>query len=133
MAVEVDILEISLNSMRERTVRLEQEAAALRSALDEMALLVSWQASRSVSADTLQKIAVSENEVASYRRLVDGQFPDPVLRLALQAQKAATHLKRSVPPVEREAAVDAIIDALHQAAAALNLTIPDELEATIGD
>ncbi len=114
-------------------MRLEQEAAALRSDLDEMAVLLSWQTTQTIPPDTLQKIGVSEAEVADYRKMVGAQFPDAVLRLALQAQKAATRLKQSVRPAEREAAIRAIIDTLSQAVMALGLTVPAELEAMIGD
>ena len=61
------------------------------------------------------------------------QFPDTVLRLVLQAQKAATRLKQSVRSEEREAAIGAVIDSLKQAAATLGLIIPVELEVVIGD
>ena len=133
MAVQPVVLQATLDAMRERALRLEQEAAALRSDLDEMAVLLSWQTTQTVSPDTLRKIAVSEVELADYRKMVDAQFPDTVLRLVLQAQKAATRLKQSVRPTERQAAIRAIIDTLGQAATALGLTVPTELEAMIGD
>ena len=43
MAVQPMTLETTFNAMRERALRLEREAAALRSDLDDMAILVSWQ------------------------------------------------------------------------------------------
>jgi len=133
MTLQPVALQATLDAMRERALRLEQEASALRSDLDEMAVLLSWQTTRTVAPDTLRKIVVSEAEVADYRRMVGAQFPDAVLRLVLKAHKAATRLKQSVRPTEREAAIRAIIDTLNQAATALGLTIPTELEAMIGD
>jgi len=133
MAVQTGRLETTLDLMRERVIRLEQESAALRADLDEIAVELSWQADQAVSPHTLQKIAVSESEIVGYRKLIGAQFPDAVLRLTLQAHKAATRLKQSVHAEERQAALGAVMAAFHQAATSLRLTIPDELEAAIGD
>jgi hypothetical protein len=51
----------------------------------------------------------------------------------IQAQQAATQFKRSLPQADRAAAIEAVIAALLQLAAAQGLTVPDELEAVIGD
>ncbi len=133
MTVQSVALEATLDAMRERAIRLEHEATELRSDLDEMIILLAWETGHSISPNALQKIAVSESEVVSYRGLVGEQFPDAVLRLVLQAQKAATRLKQSVPQAERERAIGAVIEALDQAAATLGLTIPAELEVVVGD
>jgi hypothetical protein len=133
MAVQVGSIEATLDLVRERALRLEQESAALCAELDQVAIQLGWQSTRSVSPRTLQKIAVSETEIASYRKLTSAQFPDTLLRLALQAQKAATRLKQSVQPEEREIAIRAVLTAFQQVAASLGLTLPDELEAAIGD
>jgi hypothetical protein len=133
MAVQTASLEATLELMRARALRLEQESAALRIELDEVAIQLNWQSTRTVSPHTLQKLAVSETEIVNYRKMTGAQFPDAVLRLTLQAQKAATRLKQVVHPEEREAVVNAVLAALHQAATSLGLTIPDELEAAIGD
>jgi hypothetical protein len=122
MAVQVGSIEATLDLVRERALRLEQESAALCAELDQVAIQLG-----------LQKIAVSETEIASYRKLTGAQFPDTLLRLALQAQKAATRLKQSVQPEEREIAIRAVLTAFQQVAASLGLTLPDELEAAIGD
>ena len=133
MAVRSATLEITLDAMRERATRLEQEAVALRAGLDEVALLLVWEREHTISPAALQKIAVSDAEVSDYRKMMRGQFPDTVLRLVLQAQKAATRLKQSVRSEDREAAISAVIDSLKQAAATLGLIIPVELEVVIGD
>lgn len=133
MTVRSAALETTLDAIRERAIRLEQEAVALRADLDEVAILLSWEADHSISPAALQKVAVSDAELSDYRRMMDGQFPDAVLRLILQAQKAATRLKQSLRAEEREAAIGAVINSLKQAAASLGLTIPVELEVVIGD
>ena len=126
-------LEATFNALRERALRLEHEAAALRSDLDEMAILVGWQTSHAVAPEVLAHLAVSDAELAAYRRLAGEQFPDDVLRLVIQAQQAATQLKHALPPAERSAAIEAVVAALLQLADAQGLTLPDELEAVIGD
>jgi len=133
MAVQAGSIEATLDLVRERALRLEQESAALRAELDQVAIQLGWQSTRSVPPRTLQKIAVSESEIAQYRKLTGAQFPDVLLRLTLQAQKAATRLKQSVRPDEREMAMRAVMESFQQVAASLGLTIPDELEAAIGD
>jgi hypothetical protein len=123
----------TLEAMRERARRLEQEATALRSDLDEMAIWLEWETRRAISPETLQQAAVTETEVADYQTRLGAQWDDSTLRLVLQAQKIATQLKHSVPAAERNAMVEAVTKALHQAASALHQTIPAELEAVIGD
>lgn len=133
MAVQPMEFEATFNAMRERALRLEHEAAALRSDLDEMAILLGWQTSHTITPEALQRLAVNDAELSAYRRLLGGQFPDELLRLVIQAQQAATQLKHSLPQAERAAAIDAVSAALLQLAAAQGLTVPDELEAAIGD
>jgi hypothetical protein len=133
MAVQSTTLETTFNAMRERALRLEREAAALRSDLDDMAILVSWQTNHSVSPEALQRLTVSDTELVAYRRLLGAQFPDELLRLVIQAQQAATQLKHSLPQADRAAAIDAVIAALQQLATQQGLTVSDELEAAIGD
>ena len=83
MAVYPATVEATFNSMRERTLRLEQEAAALRSDLDEMEILVQWQASHSISSEALRRIAVSDTEIALYQNQSAEKFSSSVLRYVM--------------------------------------------------
>ena len=133
MAVYPATVEATFNSMRERALRLEQEAAALRSDLDEMEILVQWQASHSISSEALRRIAVSDTEIALYQNQSAEKFSSSVLRAVFQAHQAATRLKLSLPQPERRTAIQAVIEAFHRIAAEDQLIVPDELEAIIGD
>ena len=133
MIAQPGALSATLEAMRERAQRLEREAAALRSDLDEMVVWAAWETNHAIAPNVLQEILVPESDIADYRQLVGTQYPDSILQLVLQAQKVATRLKQSVRPAEREAAIGAVIQALNQAAAASGLSIPTELEVVIGD
>jgi hypothetical protein len=133
MAVQPVSIETTFNAMRERAVRLEHEAAALRSDLDEMSIQVMWQTQHAVTSEALQRVSVSDDDLATYQRHYSAPLSRPVLRLVLQAHTAATRLKLALPTAERSAAIDAVRGALEQAAAQAGLVIPEELEAMIGD
>lgn len=133
MAVQPVSIETTFNAMRERAARLEREAAALRSDLDEMSILMMWQTQHSVTPEALQRVNVSDDDLAAYQRHYGAPLSRPVLRLVLQAHMAATRLKLSLSVSERAAAINAVRGALEQAAAQQGLIIPEELEAIVGD
>ena len=133
MAVQSISIEATFNAMRERAVRLEREAAVLRSDLDEMSILMMWQTQHSVTPEALQRVSVSDDDLAAYQRHYGTPLSRAVLRLVLQAHAAATRLKLSLSGSERVAAINAVRDALEQAAVRQGLIIPEELEAIVGD
>jgi hypothetical protein len=133
MAIQPVSIETTFNAMRERAVRLEREAAALRSDLDDMSILVMWQTQHAVTVEALQRVSVTDDDLTAYQRHYGAPLSRPVLRLVLQAHTAATRLKLSLPVSERAAAINAVRSALEQAAAQADLTIPEELEAMVGD
>ncbi|MBI4771897.1 MAG: hypothetical protein HY784_16165 [Chloroflexi bacterium] len=133
MGLAPSALESTLENIRERAWRLEREAAALRSDLDEVSVVLNWNASKTVSAVALRRIAVGETEIRAYGQRLGEEHPAAVLRLVLQAQKVATRLKQTVTGPEQEPAIRATLAALTAAADALGLTVPPELEAVIGD
>ncbi|MFQ6015254.1 MAG: hypothetical protein ACE5NP_07415 [Anaerolineae bacterium] len=133
MAGQSVALDTTLEAIREQAKRLEQEAAALRAGLDEIAILLAWTLEHSVSPSALQKVPVTDAELAQYRVMLTEDYPDDLLRLTIKAQKVASQFKRALPLKERQAAIDALIAAFNAVAEAEHLAIPDELEAAIGD
>ena len=125
--------ETTLTVVREQLKQLEQQADALRSGLDEISILLAWTLEHSVSASALQKVTVTERELAEYQAMLTEKYPDSILRLVIQAQKVASQFKRSLPPEDRNLAIRALHAAFDSAATSENLSIPDELEAVIGD
>lgn len=97
------------------------------------ALLAEWEARRAISTATLQRVPVGAGELERYQASLAGKHDERLLRLVLQAHKAATRLKQTTPLAERQAAITAIIAALRSSAAALGLELPPELEAIVGD
>jgi hypothetical protein len=126
-------LQTTVESLRERARRLEDQAAELVSELDEVAVLLEWKLNHTISPRALQKIPVSDNERAQYRAMLTVDYADAVLHLIIQTQKIASQIKRSVPRAERREAIAALIVACHAAAQEQQMIIPHELEATIGD
>lgn len=97
------------------------------------ALLAEWEMRRAISTATLQRVPVGGGELERYQASLGGQHDERLLRLVLQAHKAATRLKQTTPLAERQAAIAFIIAALRSAASALGLELPPELEAVVGD
>jgi hypothetical protein len=122
-----------VNELKARLEQLEQQADALRSGLDDIALLFTWTMDRSISSSILQKILIGEEQVAAQRQW-DGQtVPVEVARLFLQAHTVATRLKHLVPREDKEAAVKAVVETFRQIAQEQHWQVPVEMEVTIGD
>ena len=133
MTVQQITPEKTLTVVREQLRQLEQQADALRAGLDEISILLSWTLDHSVSPAALHKVPVTERELAQYQAMLTEKYPDPVLRLVIQAQKVVSQFKRSLPLEDRKLAIQALRAAFRSAATSENLTIPNELEAVIGD
>ncbi len=129
----IESLETTIESLRTRARRLELEAAELRAEMDEIAVLLTWRLEHSISARALEQIPVSDAELGQYRAMLTANYPEPVLRLVIQAQKIASQIKRSLPLSERREAIATLIGAFDAAAHEQHLQIPEELEAVIGD
>lgn len=127
------VIESALEAMQQRAAQLEREAEALRADVGQVSVLLNWQLRHDISPSDLRRVAVQDAEVADYARMLDRWASDPVLQLVLQAHKAATWLKQSLPSTERSRAVTAVIAAMQHAAQEAKLDVPTELEAVIGD
>lgn len=133
MAAQMDTQAVVLNQLKARIEQLEQQADALRSGLDEIAVLLTWTSERSIPPSELDKIAVGDEQVTVARHW-DGQVvPGELARLFLQAHALATRLKRIVPPEEKQAVVNAVVETFRKKAEAQHLKVPVEMESTIGD
>ena len=133
MATQVRQIETTLEQLRQRARRLEQEAVALQSDISLMSVWASWGTQHRLSVDVLRDIPITDAELLAYQGLLNRQFPDDLLRLVLKAHKAAHWLIQSIGQMEQAAAVESVLTALHELASEQGLTIPDELEAVIGD
>ncbi|MDW8327755.1 MAG: hypothetical protein RMK99_14420 [Anaerolineales bacterium] len=122
---------VELEAPVRRVVREELERLGQ---IDPFAALpAEWETRRAISTAMLQRVPVSVSELERYQTSLGGQHDERLLQLVLQAHKAATRLKQATPLAERQAAIAAVIAALHSAVAALGLELPPELEAVVGD
>jgi len=127
------VSETTLAVVREQLKQLEQQADALRSGLDEMGVLLTWAAERSIPPSALQKVAVTDEEIADNRHWNGELLPDELVRLFLQAHTLATRLKYLVPPDQKQTVISAVVETFLKMAEAQHLQVPVEMEVTIGD
>ncbi|MCL4395722.1 MAG: hypothetical protein M1482_13125, partial [Chloroflexi bacterium] len=83
--------------------------------LDEISILLAWALEHSVSPTALQKVTVTERELAEYQAMLTERYPDPILRLVIRAQKVASQFKHSLPPKDRQLAIQALFAAFNSA------------------
>ncbi len=122
-----------VNELKTRIEQLEQQADALRSGLDDIALLLSWTMERAVPSSALQRVPISEDQIAVHRQW-DGQMvPAELARLFLQAHTVAARLKHLVPAEDKDAAISAVVDTFRRIAEEQHLQVPVAMEVTIGD
>ena len=133
MAAQTKAQERVLNQLKVRIEQLEQQADALRSGLDEIAVLLEWTAEHSIPASALERIMIGDEQVVAARQWDSEQVPDELARLFLQAHTLATRLKQAVPPEEKQAIVSAVVETFRQVAESEHLQVPVEMEVTIGD
>jgi hypothetical protein len=124
---------IVFDNLKARIEQLERRADSLRSGLDEIAVLFTWTSERAIPADALQKVAMSDEQVAAHRQWDGALLSDELVRLFLQAHTLATRLKYLVPVEEKQALIGAVVAAFRQAVAARHLKAPVEMEVSIGD
>ncbi len=133
MTMYIESHPIVFDKLKERIEQLEHQADALRSGLDEIAVLLAWTTERSIPPSALQKIAISDEQIIVHRQWDGTSLSDELVRLFLQAHTLATRLKYLVPHEQKQAVVQAVIETFRQLAEAQQLQVPVEMEITIGD
>jgi hypothetical protein len=123
----------TIEEMRNRAQRLEQEAAALRLELDQVATALSDETS--VVARYVvdgEEYAITEADIARVRaRLLKPRPPETLRELAL-ADKIAGHVKM-LPPEDQYRRFKENVEAIRAEAITDGTAIDDEREAAIGD
>src|SRR5438128_11699467 len=133
MTAQTELHPIMFDNLKARIEQLERQADSLRSGLDELAVLFTWTSERAIPAGALQKVALSDEQVAAQRQWDGALLPEELVRLFLQAHTLATRLKYLVPVEEKQALIGAVVAAFRQAVAARHFQAPLEMELTIGD
>jgi hypothetical protein len=122
-----------VSELKARIEQLERQADALRSGLDDVALLLSWTMERSVASNVLRRVPITEEQAIAYREWDGETVPLELARLFLQAHTVATRLKHLVPEQDKAAAVEAVVATFRQMAAEQHIQVPVQMEVTIGD
>jgi len=133
MTAQINPSPVMVNEFKTRLEQLERQADALRSGLDDIALLFTWTMERAIPADVLYRVAITDEQIAAHRDWDDQLVPVELARLFLQAHTVATRLKNLAPRDEKDAAIAAVVQAFQRVAQERQWQVPVTMEVTIGD
>jgi len=123
----------AINDFKVRLEQLERQADALRSGLDDVALLFAWTMERAIPFDAFQRVIIADEQIAAHRQWNGQTVSVELARLFLQAHTIATRLKHAAPREDKDAVVAAVVKTFRHMAAERHFQAPIEMEVTIGD
>lgn len=119
-----------LSRLLERARRLEEEAAALRADVEEVARAFD----RPVAAYVVdgEEVTITEKDMATVRDQLTQPRSDEVVKVLALADRIS-ELRQNLPPEERERLFWENVEAIRAQAVADGRAIDDPMEAVVGD